>query len=101
VARDALLARQVRRLSHRYQELFGEELPPIAWAWGGSFASTPDGLPFIGRAPGMHPRLHFALCYGGNGITYGSHAAEMILAGVEGRTHPLDDVYGFGRLSGQ
>ncbi|HET9474220.1 MAG TPA: FAD-dependent oxidoreductase [Steroidobacteraceae bacterium] len=96
-ARDALLSRQVRRLAAGYRELFGEELPPIDGAWGGSFASTHDGLPFIGRVPGMHPGLQFALCFGGNGITFSVHAAEMIRAGVDGRTHPLDDVFGFGR----
>ena len=98
-ARDALLSRQVRRLAAGYRELFGEELPPIDGAWGGSFASTHDGLPFIGRVPGMHPGLQFALCFGGNGITFSVHAAEMIRAGVDGRAHPLDDVFGFGRTA--
>ena len=96
-ARDALLSRQVQRLAAGYRELFGEDLPPIDCAWGGSFASTRDGLPFIGRVPGMHPGLQFALCYGGNGITFCVHAADMIRAGVEGRLHELDDVFGFAR----
>ena len=56
-ARDALLSRQVRRLAAGYRMLFDEELPAIDCAWGGSFASTRDGLPFIGRVPGMHPGL--------------------------------------------
>jgi glycine/D-amino acid oxidase-like deaminating enzyme len=94
-ARDVLLARQTRQIASRYRDLFGEDLPPIAQAWAGSFASTPDGLPFIGPAPGMHPRLLFALCYGGNGITYGVHASEMIRARIESRTHALDDTFGF------
>lgn len=97
VARDALLARQVRRLAQSYRELFGEELPPLAHAWGGSFASTPDGLPYIGNARGTHPRLLFALCYGGNGITYSAHAGPMIRAAIDGRAHELDDVFGFAR----
>ncbi len=84
-ARDLLLPRQVRRLQEQYAELFGEELPPVAYAWAGSFAETRDGLPFIGRVPGMNPRLQFALCYGGNGITYSVHAGDMIRAGIEGR----------------
>ncbi len=96
-SRDALLSRQIRRLASNYRDLFGEDLPPIAHAWGGSFASTPDGLPFIGRAPGMHPALLFALCYGGNGITYSVHAGEIIRAAVEGRAHELDDIFGFAR----
>ncbi len=94
-ARDVLLGRQVRQLSRAYQELFGEEIPPIAQAWGGSFASTAAGLPLIGPAPGMHRNLLFALCYGGNGITYSVHAAEMIRARVESRAHELEDIFGF------
>jgi glycine/D-amino acid oxidase-like deaminating enzyme len=96
-ARDLLLPRQVRKLADQYEQLFGEELPPVAYAWAGSFAETHDGLPYIGRVPGGNPRLQFALAYGGNGITYGVHAAEMIRAGIDGRAHPLDDVFGFGR----
>jgi len=99
-ARDLLLARQVRKLAENYRTLFGEELPPVAYAWAGSFAETRDGLPYIGRVPGMNPRLQFALCYGGNGITYSVHAGDIIRAGIEGRPHALDDVFGFGRLTG-
>jgi len=97
-ARDLLLPRQVRRLAEQHLSLFGEDLPPVAYAWAGSFAETRDGLPLIGRVPGMNPRLQFALCYGGNGITYSVHAGDMIRAGIEGRPHALDDVFGFGRL---
>ena len=96
-ARDALLSRQVRQLAKNYRDLFGEDLPPVAHAWGGSFASTRDGLPYIGRVPGLHPRLQFALCYGGNGITYSVLAGEMLSAGIEGLAHPLDGVFGFAR----
>ena len=95
--RDLALPRQVRRLAAGYRELFGRDLPSIAHAWGGSFASTGDGLPLIGCEPGGHPRVLFALCLGGNGITYSVHAAEMIRESIEGRSHPLDDVFGFGR----
>jgi glycine/D-amino acid oxidase-like deaminating enzyme len=97
-ARDLLLPRQIRRLQEQYQDLFGVEMAPVAYTWAGSFAETRDGLPLIGRVPGMSQRLQFALCYGGNGITYSVHAGDMIRAGIEGRGHELDDVFGFGRL---
>ena len=96
-AREALLPRQVRKLASAYADLFGRELPPIAFTWAGSFASTQDGLPYIGRMPGMNPCLQFALCFGGNGITYAVHAGDMIRAGIEGRVHPLEPVFGAGR----
>jgi glycine/D-amino acid oxidase-like deaminating enzyme len=98
LARDLLLSKQVRQLQQQYEELLGEQMPPIAFAWAGSFAETRDGLPYIGHVPGMDPRLQFALCYGGNGITYSVHAADMIRAGIDGRPHDLDDIFGFGRL---
>ncbi len=97
-ARDLLLNRQIRRIAAQYEDLFGAPLPPIAYSWAGSFARTPDGLPCIGPMPGANPRLQFALCFGGNGITYSAHAGEMIRAHIEGRPHALDDVFGFGRL---
>lgn len=99
LARDALLGRQVLRLAKKYRELFGEELPAIDAAWGGSFARTVDGLPFIGRAPAVHPGLLFALCFGGNGITYSVLAGAMIRAAVEGRAHELDALFGFARVA--
>jgi glycine/D-amino acid oxidase-like deaminating enzyme len=100
VFRDQLLPHQVRKLADQYRDLFGEELPPVAYAWAGSFAQTHDGLPLIGRVPGRNPRLQFALCYGGNGTTYSVHAGDMIRAAIEGRAHALDDVFGFARLAG-
>lgn len=96
--RDAMLPRQLAKLAAAYEKLFGLPLPPIAYGWAGSFGKTRDGLPYIGRAPGLNPRLHFALCYGGNGITYAAHAGEMIRASIEGQAHPLSEVFGFERL---
>ena len=56
-------------------------------------------MPLIGRVPGMHPGLLFALCFGGNGITFSALAGPMIRAAIEERGHELDDVYGFARES--
>jgi glycine/D-amino acid oxidase-like deaminating enzyme len=98
VARDVLLARQIRKLAQAYADLFGRELPPIAYTWAGSFAKTEDGLPLIGPVPGGNPRLQFAMCYGGNGIVFAVHAGSLIRAGIEGSSHPLAPVFGFGRL---
>jgi glycine/D-amino acid oxidase-like deaminating enzyme len=96
-ARELLLPRQTRKLAEAYEALFGEPLPAIEYAWAGSFGKTRDGLPYIGRAPGVNPRLLFALCYGGNGITFAAHAGAMIRAAIEGRAHPLEAVFGFAR----
>jgi glycine/D-amino acid oxidase-like deaminating enzyme len=61
------------------------------YAWEGLFATTPDGLPYIGRHR-RYPRHLFALGYGGNGMTFGFLAARLLLdayAGAEGADHRL------------
>jgi glycine/D-amino acid oxidase-like deaminating enzyme len=53
-------------------------------AWSGIFGTTADGLPLIGPVPG-HPRILAAYGYGGNGITFGFLAAELIAGVIGGR----------------
>jgi glycine/D-amino acid oxidase-like deaminating enzyme len=96
-ARELLMPRQMRKLAAGYAELFGHELPPVAYGWAGSFAQTRDGLPHIGAVPGMNPRLQFVLAFGGNGINYAVHAGDMVRSHLEGRAHELDDLFGFHR----
>ena len=87
-ARD--LARQVRRrLPHLPVE--------PAFAWAGTFAETSDGLPWFGAHPRHGPRVLFAMAYGGNGITYSMLGAGLLRACIEGRGHPLAELFGFGR----
>jgi glycine/D-amino acid oxidase-like deaminating enzyme len=100
VIRNALIRRQARRLMRRYAKLFGEKLEP-AHAWAGHFASTADGLPFVGSWPGGSDNIVYALCLGGNGMVYAAQAREMIRARLRGDTHALDEVFGFERLSRQ
>jgi glycine/D-amino acid oxidase-like deaminating enzyme len=54
------------------------------FAWEGLFAATPDGLPYIGEHPD-YPRHLFALGYGGNGMTFGFLAAQLLLGQKSGR----------------
>jgi glycine/D-amino acid oxidase-like deaminating enzyme len=71
-----------------YPSLEGARLD---YAWEGLFATTPDGLPYIGRHR-LYPRHLFALGYGGNGMTFGFLAARLLLemyAGTDGPDHQL------------
>ncbi len=62
------------------------------YAWTGVFASTSDGLPYIGTPRGIE-RCHFALGYGGNGITFSLIAARIICDQICGRPeNPLGEV---------
>jgi glycine/D-amino acid oxidase-like deaminating enzyme len=100
-----LTAQRAAAFRHATSELdqyYRRLLPALAdigieRAWDGVFATTPDGLPYIGRHS-RYPRRLFALGYGGNGMTFGFLAAQMLLEqwrGVRSSDHAL---FGFGRV---
>jgi glycine/D-amino acid oxidase-like deaminating enzyme len=67
------------------------------YVWEGLFATTPDGLPYIGphrRFPGHL----FALGYGGNGMTFAFLAARQLLERINGRVTPDHELFAFGRM---
>jgi glycine/D-amino acid oxidase-like deaminating enzyme len=66
------------------------------YAWEGLFATTPDGLPYIGLHRN-HPRQLFALGYGGNGMTLGFFGAQAVVRLAQGQPGPDDELFGFGR----
>jgi glycine/D-amino acid oxidase-like deaminating enzyme len=66
------------------------------YAWEGLFAATPDGLPYIG-AHRRYPRHLFALGYGGNGMSFGFLAAQMLTRAIASASKPDDTLFGFGR----
>jgi len=67
------------------------------YVWEGLFATTPDGLPYIGPH-GRYPRHLCALGYGGNGMTFGFLAAEILDRMIRGVESPEDELFRFGRL---
>ena len=75
--RDALLPEKTRILQRKLGELVPAADATTAAAWTGFFSETSDGLPLIGRVPGM-PRCYAAFGYGGNGITFSAIAADII-----------------------
>ncbi len=75
--RDALLGRKTGALVRRFGQLLPQAPCEVAYRWCGTFAETPDGLPYIGAHPRV-PHTCFALGYGGNGITFSVVAAEII-----------------------
>jgi len=42
--------------------------------------------------------VHFAMAYGGNGITYSMVGAGLLRALIERRKHPLAALFSFARL---
>lgn len=81
---------------------FEARLPALAAvrtdaAWEGLFAMTADSLPFIGPHQ-RYPHHWFALGYGGNGMTFGSLAARLLLERWQGVTSADHALFEFARL---
>lgn len=95
-ARERLLAAKTAALKRRFRQLFPAIPLEVMTAWAGTFANSPDGLPYIGRHEEV-PHVWFALGYGGNGITFSALAAELIRDGILGRANPDAELFGFAR----
>jgi glycine/D-amino acid oxidase-like deaminating enzyme len=85
--RDRLVEKKAEALAKKFEALFPDRKLEVAYAWAGTFGTTPDGLPRIGEAPGR-PHAYFALGYGGNGITFGAIAARLLTDAYLGRHNP-------------
>jgi glycine/D-amino acid oxidase-like deaminating enzyme len=97
--RDARLAAKAGKLLKRVTAMFPQLPIRIAFSWAGTFAETEDGLPFFGPHQQHGPRVHFAMAYGGNGITYSMIGADMLHDSLLGKRHACARLFGFERLS--
>ena len=68
----------------------------VDYRWEGLFATTPDGLPYIGPHR-RYPRQLFALGYGGNGMTFGFLAARLLLDWYRGDRSADHALFAFSR----
>ncbi|MBC7773092.1 MAG: FAD-binding oxidoreductase, partial [Pyrinomonadaceae bacterium] len=110
-ARNALIDVKSRTLMRKLRELLphldGRQIKrgltdgmvSPAFQWAGTFAETEDGLPYIGTLP-LWPEVHFALGYGGNGITFSMIAAGIIRDAVLGHADESARLFKFERASG-
>lgn len=96
--RDARVQKKARTLIKKTQALFPQVPLQSAFSWAGTFAETQDDLPFFGPHAQHGPRVHFAMAYGGNGITYSMIGAGLLRALIERRRHPLAQLFSFGRV---
>lgn len=97
--RDARIAKKTRTLLARLGELFPQLAPHLqpSYCWAGTFAETADGLPYFGSNAQYGKRVLFAMGYGGNGIVYSMLGSAIIRAAIEGKVHPLSELFGFDR----
>ena len=94
--RDALLPAKAAALADTFRGLFPRLAITPTHAWAGTFAETPDGLPYIGCNP-QFPHGYFALGYGGNGITFSLIAARIIRDLFMGRKNEDAGLFRFER----
>jgi glycine/D-amino acid oxidase-like deaminating enzyme len=90
----------INRKTEMLKKAFLKKMPHIPlvpdFSWAGAFASTKDGLPYIGSIA-ERPNTFFALGFGGNGITFSIIAAEIIHDLVLGKKNADADIFRFNR----
>jgi glycine/D-amino acid oxidase-like deaminating enzyme len=88
------------RKSEKLEKHLKKILPDLNFiedfSWGGTFGTTKDGLPYIGKSPEFEHAL-FVLGYGGNGIVFSVQGMDIICDLLEGKENQLSRYYRFGR----
>ncbi|SNY99013.1 NAD(P)/FAD-dependent oxidoreductase [Halomonas sp. hl-4] len=95
--RDARVLEKAQGLARKVEALWPDLTINPTFSWAGTFAETEDGLPFFGPHDALSARVHFAMAYGGNGISYSMIGAKLLRALIEGKTHPLAELFSFKR----
>ncbi len=94
--RNKALPGKARALEAAFSKLFPAIDFKTDFKWAGAFASSRDGLPYIGCLPGR-PHTYFALGFGGNGITFSVLAAQIITNMIMGKKRDDEGLFGFDR----
>ncbi len=90
--RDALIPKKIAAIRRKLEKLLpGIDTTP-EFTWAGCFGASTTGLPAIGAIPGA-PRCFAVLGYGGNGITFGVIAAQVIQRAILGLQDPDADLF--------
>lgn len=95
-SRDRLLGQRIAQLTRKVNALFGEPLFEPEFSWAGTFAITEDSLPYIGTFDGIS-RSYFSLGFGGNGITFATIAADLIVKMIRDEKDPDTALFSFTR----
>ncbi len=86
--------------AEKLQETLKDILPEVDFIndfdWAGTFGTSKDGLPYIGKSPEYENAL-FVLGFGGNGITFSAQAMQIIPDLLQGKPNELAEYYRFGR----
>ncbi len=90
----------IRKKAQLLENSFNKRVPHLSirtdYCWGGAFAVTKDGLPYIGKI-NQFPHTYFALGYGGNGITFSVIAAQILRDQLLGKNNKDAHIFNFSR----
>jgi glycine/D-amino acid oxidase-like deaminating enzyme/nitrite reductase/ring-hydroxylating ferredoxin subunit len=70
----------------------------IEHEWSAELFNPADGLPHVGKVPGMAD-VYVATGFAGSGLTWGTVAGTLIARLIQGQRHPLEDILTPGRLT--
>lgn len=88
--------KQTAAVAGRFAELFPDLRFDVDWSWAGTYASTEDGLPYIGVPPEF-PNGYVALGHGANGVVFAYIAARLLVDAFVGRANPDAELFRIGR----
>lgn len=94
--RDAILKTKAKQIEEAVCRLMPSLHIRTDFQWAGTFASTKDGMPYIGGIP-ERPHTYFALGFGGNGITFSVIAARAICDAIMGKRNRALELFSFKR----
>jgi glycine/D-amino acid oxidase-like deaminating enzyme len=94
--RDSLISAKSLQLEKSFNKIFANRGFHADFAWAGTFGTTKDGLPYIGKHE-KFKNSYFVCGFGGNGITFSVAAMDMAACWMNNLRHPLDKWFRFGR----
>jgi len=74
------------------------DVEAVTHQWSSQYYEPTDGLPYIGTFPGHKKNVLVATGFGGNGMTYGTIAAQLFEAKILEKPHPLIEKLSPGRI---
>ncbi len=96
VKRDSLISAKSLKLEKSFNKIIANRVFHADFAWAGTFGTTKDGLPYIGKHE-KFKKSYFVCGFGGNGITFSVAAMDMAACWMNNLRHPLDKWFRFGR----
>ena len=93
--RAALIPRKTTLLQETAARMLPWMTVDIDYAWAGTFGESETGLPSIGPVPDMR-NCYAVLGYGGNVITFGALAAQLMRGYLTGDVDRDASIFAFG-----